>query len=494
VAVSPAGALVDRFADLSVLVVGEAMLDVYLHGRSQRLCREAPVPIVAVEGRWDAPGGAANTAVNARHLGAAVTLLSLVGADDEGRRLRAALEARGVRTEHVVVDPGRRTLTKQRVLAGSHLLLRFDEGSTEAPPPRCQRELGSRLRRLFAEQQAVIVSDYGYGVCTGRVISDLAAAQARSPRVVVVDSKTLLAYRDVGPTAVKPNGDEALALLGAGRRPADSRLRLELIAREGGRLLDLTGAQVAAVTLDADGALVFERGRPPYRTYAEPTDHGRAVGAGDTFACALALALAAGGDVPAAAEVASAAAAVVVGRQGTATCSAAELRARLALGDKFCPDTATLLARLAAHREHGRRIVFTNGCFDILHRGHVASLNAAKALGDVLVVALNTDAGVRRLKGPGRPINPLEDRVQVLAALSSVDHIVAFDEETPVTLLRQVRPDVFVKGGDYTRGRLPEAAVVEALGGQIVILPYVEDRSTTGVIERIRSAALPGAA
>ncbi|HXG03737.1 MAG TPA: D-glycero-beta-D-manno-heptose 1-phosphate adenylyltransferase, partial [Candidatus Binatia bacterium] len=375
---------------------------------------------------------------------------------------------------------------------GPHMLVRFDEGSGEAPPVRRQRELAARLRRLFAEHHAVVVSDYGYGLCTAPVIGALAAAQARAPRVVVADSKTLLAYRGVGLTAVKPNGDEALALVGAARGAAAGSLRLDLIAREGGRLLDLTGARIAAVTLDADGALFFERGRPPYRTYAEPADHGRAVGAGDTFGAALALALAAGGDVPAAAEVASAAAAVVVGKQGTAVCSAAELRARLALGDKFCPDTATLLARLAAHREHGRRIVFTNGCFDILHRGHVTCLNAAKALGDVLVVALNTDAGVRRRKGPGRPINPLEDRAQVLAALSSVDHIVAFDDDTPAALLRQVRPDVLVKGGDYTRDRLPEAAVVEALGGQVVILPWVEDRSTSGVIERIRSTVRPG--
>jgi D-beta-D-heptose 7-phosphate kinase/D-beta-D-heptose 1-phosphate adenosyltransferase len=488
---TPAGALIDRFAGLSVLVVGEAMLDVYLQGRSQRLCREAPVPIVAVEGRWDAPGGAANTAINARVLGAGVTLLSVVGADDEGRRLRAALEARGVRTEHVLVDPGRRTLTKQRVLAGPHLLVRVDDGSTEPLAVWRQDELAARLGRLVARHHAVVVSDYGYGICAGRLMAALAAAQARTPRVVVADSKTLPAYRGVGVTAVKPNGDEALALVGAGPVPAGP-LRLELVAREGERLLDLTGARIAAVTLDADGALFFERGRPPYRTYAEPADHGRAVGAGDTFGAALALALAAGGDVPAAAEVASAAAAVVVGKQGTAVCSAAELRARLALGDKFCPDTATLLARLAAHREHGRRIVFTNGCFDILHRGHVTCLNAAKALGDVLVVALNTDAGVRRRKGPERPINPLEDRVQVLAALSSVDHIVAFDDDTPAALLQQVRPDVLVKGGDYTRDRLPEAAVVEALGGQVVILPWVEDRSTSGVIERIRSTVRTG--
>lgn len=481
----PLADLVETFSRLSVLVVGDAMLDSYLSGTSDRLCREAPVPIVAVGARVDTPGGAANTAANAAALGARVTLLSVIGDDAEGALLLAALAERGVATAHVTRDPDRRTLAKHRLLAGAQMLVRFDQGSTGRLPARRERAVAHALGALFARHDAVVVSDYGYGVLGPLVRAALGAAQRRAPRVVVADSKDLAAYRAAGLTAVKPNYGEALALLGAG--PAGAG-RCAAIEGRGGRLLDLTGAQIAAVTLDREGALFFERGRPPYRTYARPADHTRAAGAGDTFGAALALALAAGGDVARAAEVASAASAVVVGKDGTAACSAAELRAYLAGGDKRLALPA-LAARVAEHRRAGRRVVLTSGCFDILHRGHVTYLNAAKAQGDVLVVALNSDAGVARLKGTGRPINPLDDRAAVLAGLSSVDHIVAFDEDTPAAVVAAVRPDVFVKGGDYTRDMLPEAPLVEATGGAVRILPYVEERSTSSLIERIRASA-----
>ncbi len=480
--------LLDRFATLSVLVIGEGMLDSYLLGSTDRLCREAPVPIVAVRSRVDAPGGAANAAVNARALGARVSFLSVVGDDAEGLALRHGLQARDVACADLVHDPARRTLAKQRLLAGTQMVVRFDHGSTDRVDPEQERGVVRRLQALFARHDAVIVSDYGYGILTPRVIAALAALQARAPRVVVVDAKSLGAYRGVGVTAVKPNYDEALRLLGTRRARARDG-RVAVVTRYGSRLLDVTGAQIAAVTLDTEGALFFERGRPPYRTYARPSDHARAAGAGDTFVSALALALAAGADMSAAAEIASAASAIVVSKEGTATCSATELRAHLGAGDKYAPDVRALAPRLELYRRGGRRIVLTNGCFDLLHRGHITYLNAAKALGDVLIVGLNTDASVRRLKGLERPINPLEDRAQVLAALSCVDHIVAFDEETPVELARAVRPDVFVKGGDYTLAMLPEAPVVEAAGGIVRILPYVQDRSTTSIIERIRAAA-----
>jgi D-beta-D-heptose 7-phosphate kinase / D-beta-D-heptose 1-phosphate adenosyltransferase len=300
----------------------------------------------------------------------------------------------------------------------------------------------------------------------------------------VVDAKGLSTYRGAGVTASKPNYAEAVRLLGlrGGRRDD----RAAVLAGRGDRLLHLTGARIAAVSLDTDGALFFERDRPVYRTYARPAEHSRAAGAGDTFVAALALALAAGGETPAAAELASAAAAVVVAKDGTAACTGAELRAQIA-GDAKITDLTTLGFHLERHRRDGRRVVLTNGCFDILHRGHVSYLSAAKAQGDVLVVAVNTDASVRRLKGPERPVNALEDRASVLAALSPVDYVVGFDEDTPVDVVRAVRPDIFVKGGDYTPDMLPEAPVVEALGGVVRILPYVEERSTTRLIERIRT-------
>jgi D-beta-D-heptose 7-phosphate kinase/D-beta-D-heptose 1-phosphate adenosyltransferase len=489
VAVTEAGSLariIEAFGDLELLVIGEAMLDTYLDGGSSRLCREAPVPIVAVERRRDVPGAAANTAANARALGARVRLVSAVGDDAEGQLLQDTLKAVGVATDALVVAPERRTLAKQRVLAHGQLIVRFDQGTTAPVAPDVESELIDRLQGAFDSADAIAISDYAYGILTPRVLATLARLQARAPRVIVVDSKHLRAYRDLGVTAVKPNWDEAVRLLGG---CGGDGARADRIAAHGDTILGLTGARLAAITLDSEGAIVVERGRPPYRTYAEPVRHCQAAGAGDTFLAALALALAAAAEAPAAADLASAAAAVVVGKPGTATCSALELRLQTSPADKIGLGRERLATRLQAYRKQGQRVVMTSGCFDILHRGHITYLNRAKALGDVLVVGLNNDRTVRQLKGAGRPINSLEDRAQVLAALSCVDHVAAFDEATPAELIRALRPDVFVKGGDYTVDRLPEAAAVQACGGTVTILAYVDDRSTSGIIERIRAGA-----
>jgi D-beta-D-heptose 7-phosphate kinase/D-beta-D-heptose 1-phosphate adenosyltransferase len=478
--------IVDAYRSLDVLVVGEAMLDSYLEGKTGRICREAPVPIVDMTSRRDAPGGAANTALNASALGARVHFLSAVGDDCEGELLRRALTDQGLGADHVLVEAGRRTLSKNRVVAGGQLLVRFDQGSTGPVGAETEAALIARLVGLWPDCDAVILSDYGYGILTPRVRATVAELQRRSPRLLLADSKDLAAYRGVGLTAVKPNYEEALPLAGGGGESGDGS-RADAIAARGEQLLERTGARIAAVTLDTDGAVLLERGRPPYRTYARPVHHSRAAGAGDTFLATFALSLAAGATPPAAADLASAACAVVVSREGTVACTAAELLAELALAVKPAANLADLLRRLDAHRRLGRRIVFTNGCFDILHRGHITYLSQAKALGDVLVVGVNSDAGIQRLKGPSRPINGQEDRVQVLAALSCIDHIIVFDEDTPCALVEAVRPDVFVKGGDYTRDRLPEAAIVERHGGEVHILPFVAERSTTEIIERIRA-------
>ena len=478
--------VIDQFAQLNVLVIGDAMLDSYLHGTTAKLCREAPVPVVTIAQRVDAPGGAANTVANLHGLGANVKFLSVIGDDAEGDLLRRALDERGIDTHHLLVRRNRRTLAKQRVIATSQMVVRFDQGSLEPVDRLTEELLLHHLAELFPRSDAVVVSDYGYGVLTRRVVKALADWQARTPRVLVVDAKDLAAYRHVGVTAVKPNYNETTRLLGL---PDDIpvRSRVERMLPHGDRVLELTGAQIAAVTLDTEGALVFERGAPPYRTYAQPTSHARAAGAGDTFVSTLTLALAAGAHTPGAADLASAAAGVVVSKDGTSTCSADELRETVAGAGKYVADMTRLQTRLAMYREQGRRIVFTNGCFDILHRGHITYLSRAKSLGDVLIVGVNSDSSVRRLKGSLRPINSLEDRVQVLAALSCVDHLMAFDDDTPMRLIEAIRPDVFVKGGDYTRETLPEAPLVERLGGEVQILPYLQDRSTTGIIERIRT-------
>jgi D-beta-D-heptose 7-phosphate kinase / D-beta-D-heptose 1-phosphate adenosyltransferase len=482
-------ALLDEWTRLRVLVVGDAMLDSYMHGAAGRLCREAPVPVVTLGRRVDNPGGAANTAANVRALGAAVALLGVVGDDEAGARLRDALQIGDVDDRALLTQTGRATLAKHRLFADAQMLVRFDQGSTEPVAPHVEDALLDRLDDLFFASDAVIISDYGYGVLSPRVIERLAALQRVAPRVLVADAKQLPAYRHVGLSAVKPNYGEGLNLLGIAEPPGGTA-RAEALAPYGARLLERTGAQLVAWTLDSDGALLFEAGQEPYRTYAPPTPQARPAGAGDTYISALALALAAGAATSLAAEIAAQAAGVVVSSDGTAVCSLAELRVRL-LGEAIhYDDLPSLSARLAQHRSQGRRIVFTNGCFDILHSGHIAYLNRARALGDVLVVGVNSDAGVRRIKGPGRPINTLADRVQVLGALSCVDHLVAFDEDTPHALIRAIRPDVFVKGGTYTRDRLPEAELVEALGGRVQILPTSSDRSTSALLARIRELAV----
>ena len=483
----PPTSLVESFSGLDVVVLGEAMLDAYLEGTSSRLCQEGPVPVVDIDRRRDVPGGAANVAANVAALGGRATLLSVTGADREGELVAAALERRGVDSAGLVAAGGRQTLARQRIVSGGQLVVRFDQGTTCPVPASVESRLIEHLTELFAQTQAVIVSDYGYGVITPRVVAALETLQDDSPRVVVVDAKDLRSYKAVGITAAKPNYRQVAELLG--RVPAAGVERVDEVTAAAETLLDATGAQIVAVTLDRHGAVVLERGRPAHRTFAAGAPDARAAGAGDSFVSALTLALASGAHTPAAAEIAAAAAAVVVGKPTTATATAAELRASLSLASHKClRDRPSLRRSLEVARREGRRVVFTNGCFDLLHRGHIAYLNRAKLLGDVLIVGVNSDASVARLKGPLRPVNRLDDRMEVLAGLSSVDLVVAFEEDTPERLIELIEPDVFVKGGDYSVDMLPEARAVEAHGGSVAILDYVEDTSTTGILERVRGA------
>ncbi len=476
--------VLDALPTLQVLVVGDALLDDYLHGGRARTCREAPVPLVRIDERHAVPGGAGNVAANVAALGARVRFLSVVGDDADGRELTAALERAGVDVRDVLGEHGRTTVAKRRVLADGQMVMRFDEGAPTLLHPVTRWQVLDRLPGLFAGADVVLVSDYGYGLLGDEVVAEVAGLQHDGPRVLVVDAREITRYREVAATAVTPSYDEVTALLGS--RAGRGAPRAATVSAGSEQLHGATGAHVVAVTLDRDGALVCERGRPPYRTWTRPVPHSRACGAGDSFASAFALALGVGGDVPLAAEVAQAAAAVVTSRDGTSTCSLDDLREHVAGTMTRLEPLDQLAERVASHRRRRRRIVFTNGCFDVLHRGHLDLLNRAKALGDVLVVGLNSDDSMRRRGGIDRPVNQLEDRARVLATLSSVDHLVAFEETTASDLVALLRPDVYVKGGDYTPGMVPESPHVEGYGGSVVILPYLEDRSTATLVDRNR--------
>lgn len=470
-----------------VLVLGDAVLDVWLAGDSNRLCREAPVPVVEVATRSSAPGAAANTAVNLAALGADVTLVAVLGDDEEGATLRRMLGEAGVRAAGLVTDPGRRTPAKQRLAAGDALVARFD-----TPPGRavsddvataCAEAVAATLRAQ--PDTAVIVGDYGLGSIPQAVRRELARCRDELA-LLVVDAHELSGWAPLHPDLVTPNVAEAARLLSI---PTPDRDRIAVLGSRREQLLAASGADAVALTADRDGALLLtaqaEGGE--HRTWTEPAPEQHASGAGDSFVAGLTLGMIAGLEPGSAVELAQAAADVAVTRPGTAVCSTAGLTDRLLRYRSAALSGAELARAVAEHRSAGRRIVFTNGCFDVLHRGHVAYLNQAKQLGDVLVVAVNSDDSVRRLKGPSRPVNEAVDRVAVLAALSCVDHVVVFDEPTPARLLELVRPDHYAKGGDYTPEMLPETPLVRRLGGQVHILDYLPDRSTTLIVDRIRA-------
>ncbi|MGW5054026.1 D-glycero-beta-D-manno-heptose 1-phosphate adenylyltransferase [Actinokineospora sp. NPDC004072] len=465
-----------------IAVVGDAILDVWLEGDAGRLCREAPAPVVSVHSRHAAAGGAANTAVNLAALGAEATLVAAVGPDQAGGELRELLAAAGVGVDHLVVGP--QTVVKHRVLAADHLMVRYDEGEVaEHDEPTC-RAIAEAAGLAIAHADAVVLCDYGLGVCAPELARLLAERRDGIP-LLVVDAHEPGRWARLRPDLITPNAAEVADLLGE-PLPAEDRVRA--VVEAGERLRAAAGAHAVVVTLDRDGSVLLDDG-PGHRTWADPAPESQAAGAGDTFCAALTVAAAAGLPLSTAAELAQTAADIVVHRPGTAVCTTDDLAARLGAHHGAAVTAAELVALVADHRAAGRRVVFTNGCFDVLHRGHIAYLNQARRLGDVLVVAVNGDDSVRRLKGRGRPVNPAADRAEVLAALSCVDHVTVFDEDSPAALIRVLRPDCYVKGGDYTESMLDEAAVVRACGGEVRIVDYVPDQSTSAVIDRIVSRA-----
>jgi len=471
---------VRRFAGQRVLVVGDALLDAYLHGQATRVCSEAPVPVVEARYKTVAPGGAANTAANVASLGGQVCFLAVVGNDEASQTLRRELRARRVDDADLIVDHERSTVHKLRILANGQYLVRFDEGDSRPLSRDTRRRFLERFRALFESHATIIVSDYHSGVVGPALIETLAELNAQGEKRVLLDSKKLLAFRRCPLSVVKPNHLEAAAILGWRPERADRHLD-ELGSQLVRRLL----AEWVVITLGEEGSAIFGRDGSYYRVPPRPVLNPQPVGAGDTYIAALSLALEAGSDMHTAAEIAAEAAAVAASRAGTACVSQQELLQRLSQRGDPLADAADLLAQADQHRKQGRRIVFTNGCFDILHSGHVTFLQQARALGDVLIVGVNSDDSVRRLKGETRPINSQADRVAVLAALEAVDHVVLFDEDTPERLIAQLRPDLHVKGSDYTIERLPEARIVESYGGEVVILPLVEGKSTTAVVRKI---------
>ena len=479
--------LAQAFGRQTVLCVGDLMLDEFVYGEVSRISPEAPAPVIAAQRSETNIGGAGNVARNIASLGGQCIFTGLIGEDEVGVKLAVTL-AQEPRIESVLVhDPARPTTRKVRFVSEhfSTHMLRADWELAQPASGEIEQKLIDAVLPNVARADIVLLSDYAKGVLTARVIRNVIDAAKRHGKRVIVDPKSLNLAIYRGATLLTPNRKEFAE---ATRSRADSDASIAEAARDAMHLAD---CEAMLVTQSEHGMTLVTRKGEAIHVPALPVKVRDVSGAGDTVAAALALSLAAGADWEAALRVANAAAAVAVGKKGTATVTQAELRrkilphASLAAEEKIAPVDA-LDAQLAAWRQQGLRIGFTNGCFDILHPGHVKVLTAARRACDRLVVGLNGDASVRRLKGEDRPVQDERARAEVLAALEAVDLVVVFDEDTPIRLIEQIRPSVLVKGGDYTREQVVGYEVVETNGGEVLLVDVLEGHSTTSLVKRAR--------
>jgi D-beta-D-heptose 7-phosphate kinase / D-beta-D-heptose 1-phosphate adenosyltransferase len=475
-----------ELASQTVLCIGDLMLDDFVYGEVLRISPEAPAPVIVVGRQEVVIGGAGNVARNIASLGARCLFVGVVGEDEPGRRLMTALLDEPRIEAYLVTDRSRPTTRKVRFVSEhfSTHLLRADWELVKPVDRDNEQALIGHALAAMPRAGAVVLSDYAKGALTPRVIRAVIDAARQQGKPLVVDPKggDFSIYR--GATVITPNRKE---LADATRRAAVEEEDIAAAAAELGRMLE---SQAVLVTRSEAGMTLVVNGAAPVHVPAYPVKIRDVSGAGDTVVAVLACLLALGAGFEPAARAANAGAAVVVGKRGTATVSAAELRSRilpaasLASEEKIVFDWSLLDERLGEWRRQGLRVGFTNGCFDLLHPGHVRVLAEARAACDRLVVGLNSDASAARLKGDGRPIQNEKARAEVLAALEAVDLVVIFDEDTPLALIRKVRPMVLVKGGDYRREDVVGREVVEADGGEVVIVASVPGHSTSALVGR----------
>jgi len=472
----------------TVLCVGDLMLDEFIYGEVSRISPEAPAPVIAVQRSEIDIGGAGNVARNIASLGARCNFVGLIGEDEAGRTLKAELARESLIESVLVCDPGRPTTRKVRFVSEhfSTHMLRADWELAQPASAGVEQQLIDAILPLLPRSDIVLLSDYAKGVLTARVIRNVIDAARKLGKRVIVDPKSanLAIYR--GATLIKPNRKEFAE---ATRSRADSENSIAEAAQD---LIQLADCEALLVTQGERGMTLVSRNGETLHVPGLPVKVRDVSGAGDTVAAALALALAAGADWETALRVANAAATVAVGKKGAAIVTSSELRRRilphafLAAEEKITAAGGDLDPHLLEWRKQGLRIGFTNGCFDILHPGHVKVLTAARAACDRLIVGLNSDASVKRLKGEGRPVQDERARAEVLAALEAVDLVAIFEEDTPLRLITQIRPSLLVKGGDYTREQVVGHEIVEAGGGEVLLVDVLPGFSTTSLVKRAK--------
>lgn len=470
----------------NILVVGDLMIDHYLWGDCDRISPEAPVQVVNVAKETAVLGGAGNVVNNLHTLGASVSVASVIGQDEIGKELLMMLKSLGVKTEGLVTQEGRKTSKKSRVIASNQQILRYDKESKEDITEESVEKIVSAIKKDLFLYDMIILSDYGKGVLTPALCQEVISVAATQKKKVLVDPKGKDYSKYRGAHFLTPNKKEACEATGIDIVDDESLLRA------GEWLRTECDLELSMITLSEDGIAIFSEESEAFadKMHKVPTvakEVFDVTGAGDTVISSLAYAISSGKDIVAAAQFANAAAAVVVGKIGSATATMDEIEAyestiHQSSSDMHIKNHDEIAKVVRKAQDRNQRIVFTNGCFDILHLGHVKYLEIAKSFGDILIVGLNADSSVRELKGPERPINPEYDRAYLLAALEVVDYVVIFSEETPHDLIKMIKPDVLVKGGDYEG----KEVVGTEFAKELKLVDFVDGKSTTRTIERIK--------
>lgn len=485
--------LIRRLQTCRVAVIGDVMLDHYVKGNADRLSPEAPIQVLDVTDEFQMPGGAANVAMKVVGLGSTVHMVGLVGADQAGADLRSLLASHPAVTDRMIADPGRSTTVKTRFIAHNQQLLRVDRERRLMPAGAVRDQLVEAARAAAAVSDVVILEDYGKGVLSPEVIAAAVDEARRRGTAVVVDPVGRDYCRYHGATILTPNLKEAAV---AAERPITDIASLEAAAQT---LVDQTEAAVA-ITREAEGISLFRRGRPggPITHTHIPTNPVAVydvTGAGDAVVSTVAIALASGIEMTDACALANLAGRAVVRQFGVGTLSPGHLLAEAGDGSANrmlkVADVASARQRACEIKQAGGKVVFTNGCFDILHYGHAHLLQYARSQGDFLILGLNTDSSVRRFKGDSRPYVSEDQRAYMLSLYPFIDMIVFFDEDTPLSLIEAIRPDVIVKGGDYTPETVVGREVVESYGGRVAICPRLDGLSTTDLVRKIQDQGRP---
>ncbi len=474
--------ILGKIKNKKILVVGDVMVDEYVWGRIDRISPEAPIQVVDVKSENAVPGGAANVVANLVGLGAQVYLGSVVGKDAKGSLLRERLRDAGVRIQGVITDPKRPTSTKTRVMGQNQQLLRIDREERSPLRHETEKRLLAHLKKQIPACDAIILSDYGKGILTDKILRETIGMATKEGKIITADPKGKDFRKYRGITCLTPNRKEVEEATGIALAKGPD------ILEAAQQLQKTLHSPACLITLGGDGMALLDR-----EGFAILPTAAREIfdvsGAGDTVIAAFTLVASAGFGLKEAAQIANLAAGVVVGKVGTAHITPREILEHTAETGRdragkilSFPELKDVIRR---KKQLGKTVVFTNGCFDLLHVGHIRYLQEARALGDLLILGLNSDRSVRKLKGKLRPLISQEERALILAALDCVDYVVIFPEETPLKLIRGLQPDILVKGGDYRKGEVVGGDLVEAGGGRVALIPVVRGRSTSGLVERI---------